>query len=552
MPRLRPAPDDDTMRQIKAMGAPPSNRMPVPPPMAAPVPVESFDLTRNFGPSPSLVTGERRPSVNTNGRMGMPQLDAVGDRIGSRGMTTQRLAEIAQRRLGSAMRGGDMNAAAMLYRGGMGGFGGRGFGPVPAMRGQPPQPSFGAPQPPPTTANNSQPLPTPLDPLANLPPPATTEEALGMPGFGPVPAASGEAPSMPMMPARMPWEGQPLPGMAPGLSLPPSTMNGGAGLPPPPRFSEYPVGGMTMIVDNDTGKQVQGYKPEPQQPPPLSAEELGRIRAGGFAPVQVGGRSFDAQGVPYLEPLPTAPEPTEKVTEGPSGTTRTYTQPRTAAPAAPPPPANAQPGIKTPSGNQFRRADSASTQTGQMPNEAYASPLSPEQLLEQARNEYARTGSDAALKQYFAQYPSEAVRLNQQEQQIWQQVAGQVDRLGRAASNRGDAQDARNAYIDRFSGPFTQGAIDAEFAQNFPGAMRAINGPLPMPDVNLIGTANDLSRRAAAAAGRTMPAMAPRVPLQPMAPPLPIMIAERNPQGVVARLNQLPTLPAFMRPNIRR
>jgi hypothetical protein len=82
--------------------------------------------------------------------------------------------------------------------------------------------------------------------------------------------------------------------------------------------------------------------------------------------------------------------------------------------------------------------------------------------------------------------------------------------------------------------------------------MRAMNGSLPMPDVNLIGQANDLSRRAAAAAGRTMPAMAPRVPLQPMPPPLPMMIAERNPQGALARLNQLPALPAFMRPTIRR
>jgi hypothetical protein len=254
-----------------------------------------------------------------------------------------------------------------------------------------------------------------------------------------------------------------------------------------------------------------------------------------------------------MQYTPRLSQPTERVTEGPAGTTRTYTQPRSAAPAPPPPAASTAPGIKTPSGNQFRRADSASTQTGQMPKANYAAPLTPEQMLDAARDEYARTGNDAALKQYFAQYPSEAVRLNQQEQQIWQQVAGQVDRLGRAASNRGDAQDARNAYIERFAAtPFTQGAISGEFEQLYPGAMRAMNGSLPMPDVNLIGQANDLSRRAAAAAGRTMPAMAPRVPLQPMPPPLPMMIAERNPQGALARLNQLPALPAFMRPTIRR
>jgi hypothetical protein len=44
----------------------------------------------------------------------------------------------------------------------------------------------------------------------------------------------------------------------------------------------------------------------------------------------------------------------------------------------------------------------------------------------------------------------------------------------------------------------------------------------------------------------------PRAAPQPLPPPLPMMIAERNPQGALARLNQLPTLPAFMRPTIRR
>jgi hypothetical protein len=293
-----------------------------------------------------------------------------------------------------------------------------------------------------------------------------------------------------------------------------------------------------------TGAYRQFYdgKPLPGEP-----SYSGQVAPGSYVRQATQGQPAPMQYTPRLS------QPTERVTEGPAGTTRTYTQPRSAAPAPPPPAASTAPGIKTPSGNQFRRADSASTQTGQMPKANYAAPLTPEQMLDAARDEYARTGNDAALKQYFAQYPSEAVRLNQQEQQIWQQVAGQVDRLGRAASNRGDAQDARNAYIERFAAtPFTQGAISGEFEQLYPGAMRAMNGSLPMPDVNLIGQANDLSRRAAAAAGRTMPAMAPRVPLQPMPPPLPMMIAERNPQGALARLNQLPALPAFMRPTIRR
>jgi hypothetical protein len=400
-----------------------------------------------------------------------------------------------------------------------------------------------------------QPVPQGMPPTGQpemqqpLPPPMSAEQALGMPmGQPPAAAASNNAP--PPMPMNLPWQGQPLPGV-PMDALPPSTFNGGAGLPPPAPFSVQSAGGWDAFTQTmpDGSTKFLNARPTPEaQPTPLSAGEMGRIRAAGFAPAEVGGRGFDAQGVPYLQPIP-QPVATEKITKGPAGTTRTYTQPRNAAPAAAP--ASAQDrvnklmekaGIKT-----------ASTQTGQMPNEAYAAPLSPEQLLDEARNEYARTGNDAALKQYFAQYPSEAVRLNQQEQQLWGQVAGQVDRLGRAAGNRGDAQDARNAYIERFAAtPFTQGAISGEFEQLYPGAMRAMNGSLPMPDVNLIGQANDLSRRAAAAAGRPMPALMPRAAPQPLPPPLPMMIAERNPQGALARLNQLPTLPAFMRPTIRR
>lgn len=557
------APDDATMQAIKARGMPQSNRAPGPlgwpalsmasgavtpafqsGPMQPRAAVESFDLGGGGAPSRSMVTGDRSLTRNPSGRAGLP-LPQMGEQIGSRGMTDQRRSEMAGRRLSSAMRAGDMRATETLYRGPNGY--GRGFGPPNAAR----TPGFGmAPQPPQTIANNGQPLQPPLDPLANLPPPMSTEQALGLPGFGAPAAGDNQPPPLPMA-SNMPWQGQPLPGMPMG-ALPPSTFNGGAGLPPPAPFSVQSAGGWDAFTQTmpDGSTKFLNARPTPEaQPTPLSASEMGRIRAAGFAPAEVGGRGFDAQGVPYLQPIP-QPVPTEKVTEGPNGTTRTYTQPRGAAPTAAP--ATAQDRVN----KLMEKAGikpTASTQTGQMPNANYAAPLRPEQMLEEARNEYARTGNDAALKQYFAQYPSEAVRLNQQEQQIWGQVAGQVDRLGRAAGNRGDAQDARNAYIDRYSGsPFTQGAISAEFEQNFPGAMRAINGSLPMPDLNLIGNANDLSRRAAAAAGRTMPAMPQRAPLQPMPPPLPMMIAERNPQGFVARLNQLPTLPAFMRPTIRR
>jgi hypothetical protein len=180
-------------------------------------------------------------------------------------------------------------------------------------------------------------------------------------------------------------------------------MNGATGVPPPPRFSEVPAGGMNMIVDNQTGKQVAAFKPEPAQPRPLDNDELRRIREGGYQSTGV----FLPNGQPQLEPIPQAVQ-TERVTESPTGTTRTYTQPRGTQPAAP---------TVTPQDRVNKLMEkagmpaTASTQTGQMPNANYAAPMRPEQLLDEARNEYARTGNDAALKQYFAQYPSEAVQF---------------------------------------------------------------------------------------------------------------------------------------------
>jgi hypothetical protein len=45
-----------------------------------------------------------------------------------------------------------------------------------------------------------------------------------------------------------------------------------------------------------------------------------------------------------------------------------------------------------------------------MPNASYAAPMRPEQLLEEARNEYLQTGKATALENYFKENPSEAVR----------------------------------------------------------------------------------------------------------------------------------------------
>ena len=318
---FQPAPDDSTMSSIKAFGAPQGNRMPLPPAMPAPKAVESFDLRQSFGPSRSMVTGDRSLTRNPSGRAGLP-LAPMGEQIGSRGMTDQRRSEIAGRRLSSAMRAGDMRATELLYRGPNGY--GRGFGPPPGRGYTPPllrpdslmpQPAAAAPQAPAMPA---------------LPPPMSTEQALGLPGFAQPAAADNQPAPMPMAP-NLPWQGQPLPGFDSSKSLPPSTLMGGAGLPPPPRFSETAVGGMNLIVDNTNGKQVGNYKPEPLQPPPLNNDELRRLREGGYRPTGV----FLPNGQPQLEPLPAAPQPTERVTEGPNGTTRTYTQPRgtQAAPA---------------------------------------------------------------------------------------------------------------------------------------------------------------------------------------------------------------------------
>jgi hypothetical protein len=237
--------------------------------------------------------------------MGMPQMPGGGQSYGktpAAGYSGQRLNSFGQPFRGNKIRG-------VGYRDP----GQRGYDQPQAAPQVYNQPAPGMP------ANNTQPLPAPLDPLANLPPPATTEQALGMPSYG-TPAAAEANTEQPLLPPlNLPWTGQPLPGgvpQVPGLPigfapraatplvpyrpgssssmsggtndkgykidimsaipnvmygassldttkpLPPSTMNGATGLPPLPRFSEVPAGGMNIIVDNQTGKQVAAFKPE--------------------------------------------------------------------------------------------------------------------------------------------------------------------------------------------------------------------------------------------------------------------------------------------------
>ncbi|MDH4454356.1 MAG: hypothetical protein QE570_14365 [Verrucomicrobiota bacterium] len=455
--------------------------------------VQSFDLSRNFGPTRSLVTGDRRLSGptrslvtgdrsltrNPNGRMGMPQMPGGGQSYGktpAAGYSGQRLNSFGQPFQGNKIRG-------VGYR-------------DPGQRGydQPQAAPQGYGQPAPgMPANNTQPLPAPLDPLANLPPPATTEQALGMPSYGsPAPAeANTEQPLLP--PLNMPWTGQPLPGGMPMGQLPPSTMNGATGVPPPPdlEFRQLPgnPGYGVPVVRGEVQKQ---FLPMPSQTPrtfQMRQDATGAFRQF-YGDEMLAGPTYSGQVVPGsyvrqatqgqpapMQYTPDLPQPTEKITEGPTGTTRTYTQPRGTAPPAGEGGSNyfdsllpAAPTASTQTG-QMPVTPTASTQTGQMPavlDPAMADELKPQedvlqyyrergttygnlspearqrmengnnrliaqteakiaairkkysitpeaakaqaaaaaQLLDEARNEYARTGNDAALGQYFAQYPT--------------------------------------------------------------------------------------------------------------------------------------------------
>jgi hypothetical protein len=509
--------------------------------------VPSFDLTRNFGPSRSMVTGNRSLTANPNGRAGLP-LSPMSEQIGSRGMTPERRMEMLNRR---AYTQGDTKTLMQTT------------GALLNIAQQQQGMNYGRER---DATNFQQGLQ-----MYGMQQQDQQARDQAQRGFQ---FEEWQRQQEAMRQRDETNFNQSL--MLQGLATGEQAMRDERARQQQemdrnrvPATGSIPVTGTNYVMPYADGR-VMGTLPLPQAPPPAPQIEMRRSPTGEFykffdGKPMAGEPTYSGQVTPGsyvrqatqgqtapMQYTPNLPPQTERVTTKSDGTeSRTYTQPRGAAPAAAPA-ITPQERIKKLM-EKVGEKPTASTQTGQMPNANYAAPLKPEQMLAEARDEYARTGNDAALKQYFAQYPSEAVWLNQQEQQIWQQVAGQVDRLGRAAGNRGDAQDARNAYIDRFAAtPFTQGAISGEFAQLYPGAMRALNGSLPMPDVNLIGNANELSRQAAAAAGRPMPALMPRAAPQPLPPPLPLMIAERNPEGFVARLNQLPILPAFMRPTIRR
>lgn len=73
----------------------------------------------------------------------------------------------------------------------------------------------------------------------------------------------------------------------------------------------------------------------------------------------------------------------------------------------------------SPGGVQVKLKPQASTQTGQMPNEAYANDLTPEQSLASAHADYLKTGNDAALRKHFQSFPSQAMQYINEAQQIY-------------------------------------------------------------------------------------------------------------------------------------
>lgn len=311
----------------------------------------------------------------------------------------------------------------------------------------------------------------------------------------------------------MPMGQMPGGGFNPQAPLPPSTFMGGTGVPPPPRFNEVSAGGMNIIVDNNTGKQVAAYKPEPVRPPPtfeMRQDATGAFRqffdgqpipgeptyTGQIVPGSYVRRETQGKPAP-MQYIPNMPQPTQKVTVNDDGTvTRSYTEPRGESPApaaggAAPPPVERT----TQSGVKVRVSTPGATvmQTGQMPNEAYANPLTPEQSLAAARQEYAATGNDAALRRHFQQFPSALTRLTREEAKIWKKIGEQVDAYGRAIADRGAARQRRDVYLNQ-AAPMTQGFQDNMWQSVVPKDYAKIDQQMPALDLSLIQQANNLNK----------------------------------------------------------
>lgn len=141
-------------------------------------------------------------------------------------------------------------------------FGSR-FGPRMSSRGAMPPPMLGRPpaqqpmQPPMLPPQGLMPEPQPAAP------PLLPNDGMTAPAAAPEMMAPTFAPP-PLMPPRLANGGLDI-----SRPLPPSTLDGSAGVPAGPRFSMQAVGDMNAVVDNATGKFVNSYM-RPGPPPEMS------------------------------------------------------------------------------------------------------------------------------------------------------------------------------------------------------------------------------------------------------------------------------------------
>lgn len=432
--------------------------------------------------------------------------------VGGGGMTPERRMKMFYNR---AWRAGDEGTAMQINnqmfnaerwgRQPLGNVGGMGGGP--AMRPFLPPAALPPMNGTSMTSRTGQPPPLalPLEPAMPIEPPSM------MPGE---PTMSAN------VPPPMPWNGQPLPGATmqrPLSPLPPSTLDGGSGVPAGPRFSVLPAGQMDAIVDNNTGKFVNSYmRPEaPQgiQMMPVPGSNL-RLPTMGGKPVE-GLPLFNEQPVPGSlvrretqgKPVPTQLTPQEPPKAPPiqwekddlgriTGGVETvwnaekgrYEYRRVsvmdangdgipdAQQAAPTSTAASEPGaVKTaPSGYTYKPV----VATGQMPTAVnYQSPLSPQQSLKAASDHYAATGDDSALRKHFQDFPSQAAQFNEKEAKVWQQIAQNLDLQMATMDQVQAALASRQQHIAKynFAGPAGAGFYAQEWATLHPKQAALLN-----------------------------------------------------------------------------
>jgi hypothetical protein len=561
MPEAPTAPDFSNMfapQPLPAPGAAPMMSQPPPSPFA-PQPLPFGGFRQEGGPvqpGRAYIVGERGPEMIVPQQPGMvvPN-DAL--RSGSlasrpavpvgRGMTPERRLEIAQRR--AITRGDDRTvndiARFQSFQGIQQGW----------QQGRQRAPMMG--------------MPPPM--------PARGPGARMMPGAEEMMMPAEAMPQQPPLPVDMSNMLPPMP-FNPGAALPPSTLMGGTGVPPPPMFQAQQVGSSEVLTQNTPeGVKFLGQRGLPTPPAPmidmtpvqgtnLRVPTLGGTRVPGMGmfqetpietlrPEQAGPRrpgtrlqpvdetsarssrpvTINIDGVPTsMEQNPETGEWRPVRIEGQAG-----------AAGGQPSPGNGTAPFTTPGGVRVNmlpdQASAPTMQTVQMPNEAYANDLTPEQSLEAARAEYLRTGDDTALIQHFKQFPSQAVQLIRQEREVWNQIAQNAEQMATNANLRHRQIQERNAYIDRYSSsPWTQGAIAEEYARNFPQGMTEINRAPVRPNFDLMTQADQLNRQAQQAAGRAAPPA--MLPLGPTDPVMPVTRADRYPGGAYDRLMRT-TLP---------